>query len=271
MIRKKSALLALVVVLIFVFSILSITYADNIAQTIQAYTGVKIIYNNQELVDEKTPYIINGSTYVPLRMLMENFDKTVNFEPSTNRVIINDKADTGSSSQIYELNSTISSLNGQIAKLQSENSSLASKNEALTSENKTLTSKVTSLTNQVASLQDDDDELSDIEDDLQDDYDDAGDDYLNDDDIVVSISLSGDDDDVELEIYLDFSDSDKNDDMTDISYTTIKSLLKRIYNDCADELEDSDDYDKADLEAVVADDEDNELEYDGSTYDPTSW
>lgn len=271
--RKKRVLLTVAVVLVFLFGILSIAYADSIAQTIQAYTGVRIIYNNQELIDERPAYIINSSTYVPLRMLMDNFDKNISYEQSTNRVIIKDKVDTASAQQISELNNTISSLKAQITKLQSENSTLTGQNATLTSENKTLNSKITTLNNRIDALEDDDDddELTDIEDDLQDDYDDAGEKYLDDDEIDVSISVSGDEDDVELEVFLDFSDSDDNDDMEDISYSTVKSLLKRIYDDLENELEDSDDYDKADLEAIMIDDEDNELEYDGDSYDPTSW
>lgn len=270
--RKKRVLLGVAVALVFLFGILSIAYADSVAQTIQAYTGVRIIYNNQELIDERPAYIINSSTYIPLKMLMDNFDKSISYEQSTNRVIIKDKADTMSVQQISELNNTISSLKAQLAKLQSENSTLTGQNTALTSENTALTSKITTLNNRIAALQDDDDdELTDIEDDLQDDYEDAGEDYLGDDEIEVYISVTGDDDDVELEVFLDFSSSDDNDDMEDLSYTTVKNLLKRIYDDLEDELDDSDDYDKADLEAIMMDDDGNELEYDGKSFDPTSW
>jgi len=269
--RKKRVFLGVAVALVFLFGILSIAYADSVAQTIQAYTGVRIIYNNQELIDERPAYIINSSTYIPLKMLMDNFDKSISYEQSTNRVIIKDKVDTASVQEIAELNNTISSLKAQLSKLQSENSTLTGQNTELTSENKALTSKITTLNNRISALQDDDDELSDIEDDLQDDYDDAGEDYLGDDEIGVYISISGDEDDVELEVFLDFSSSDDNDDMEDLSYTTVKSLLKRIYDDLEDELDDSDDYDKADLEAFMTDDEGNELEYDGHSFDPTSW
>lgn len=267
---RKGTLFALTVMLIFVFSILSVTYADNLVQTLKGYTGVRIIYNNQELIDERQPYIINDSVYVPVRMLMENFDKSINYEPSTNRVIIKDRVDTTGSAQINELNSTISSLRGQIAKLQSENAALTSKNDSLTAENKTLTTKISTLNNRVSALNDVDDELNDIENEIQDDFDDAGDDYLNDNDAIVSISVSGDEDDVELEVFLDLSDADHNE-MTDYSYTNVKNLLKAIYDDLEKELNRSDDYDKADIDSSIEDEEGNELEYNGSTFDPISW
>lgn len=259
---KKGTLLSLAIILIFVFSILSVVSADNIVQTLKANTGVRIFYNDKELIDERQPYIINGSAYVPIRMLMENLDKIISFEPSANKVIIKDKADPSSS--------TISSLKDQIAKLQLENSSLVSQNTYLAAENKNLTTKISTLTKKMSALTDYDDELSIIENKLQKEYGYAGDDYINDDDVSVFISVIGDDDDVELEVSLDFIDA-KHEKMTDYAYANIRNLLKAIYDDLKDELDDSEDYKDAAIEAILEDDDGNVLEYDGSTFAPKSW
>jgi len=67
-------------------------YADTkpILNNVKAYSGVKIVYNGNELTADKSPYIINDTTYIPLRMLMENFGKNVFWDSINYRVVIID-------------------------------------------------------------------------------------------------------------------------------------------------------------------------------------
>lgn len=262
---KNKLLMIFSAILVLVFSITLITNADNIAESIQAYRGVKVLYNGQELKADKQPYIINSTTYVPLRMLMDNFGKDISYDSSANRVIIKDKENANEIS----LNKKIDELNKKIDTLQSENNKLQSENDTLKSKNTALTTENTKLSNKIAALEEDDDELVEIEDDLYDDYGDAGEDYFEDENLDVSISLDGDEDDLEFEIYIDFSDSDDNDDLTEVSSTDIKSLMKAIYEDIEDYIEDTD-YEDAEITGTIEDDSDNNVEYDGSTFD-FSW
>ncbi|MEA4847173.1 MAG: stalk domain-containing protein [Clostridiaceae bacterium] len=254
---KRKLSVALVVTIVFALEIMSVANADNIAEKVQAYMGVKVQYNGQELAAEKQPYIINDTTYVPLRMLMDNFGKDISYDQSSNKVIIKDKESTNEKT----LKKTIEELNTKVAELSKENAALKSENTALTTKN-------TSLTKRIAALEDDDEELTDIEDELYEDYEDAGDDYFGDDDIVVYISIDGDEDDLEFEIYLDFDDSNENEDLTDLSTSYIKSLLRAVYTDIEEYIEDTD-YEDADITGVLVDD-DYEVEYDGSSFD-YSW
>ncbi len=264
----------LITALVFTISTISVVYADSISEKVQAYLGVSIQYNGQYLAADKQPYIINDTTYVPLRMLMNNFDKDISYDAVSKIVLIKDRENSsaaGMNNNIDDLNSRIAILKSQVNKLQSENSTVKSQNEALLKENKELSTKITTLNNRIAALEDYNDELSDIEDGLYDDYADAGDDYLNDDDVDFSITLYGDEDYVEFEIYLDFSDSNKNYDMEDVSITYIKNLMKAIYDDLKDALEDSKDYEDADITGITIDDSGNEIEYDGKRFYPNSW
>lgn len=266
---KKRLSVFLVVTLVLTFSIISVANADSIAEKVQAFMGVKVLYNGKELTAEKQPYIINDTTYVPLRMLMDNFGKDISYDSATNKVIIKDKENTDETSlnkKINELIAINTLLQNERNKLKAENTTLKSQNAALKTENNTLSAQNITLKNRVAALENEDDELIEIEDDLYDDYEDAGDDYFNDDDILFSVVLYGDDDDLEFEVYLDFDDSDENDDMTDLSITYIKNLMRALYEDVEDYIEDTD-YEDADITGIIEDDEDNEVEYDGSTFD----
>lgn len=249
---KKRLSLVLAVTLVFSLCILSAANADTgrVSENVLVYRGVSVQYNGHVLTADQQPYIINNVTYVPLRLLMNNFGKDISYDNAANKVVIKDKPAVDTS--------TIADLKEQIAELEKENA-------ALKKENASLTTKNTSLTNRIAALEDDDNELTDIEDDLMDDYEDAGDDYFNDDDIEVDISVDGDEDDIEFEISLDFSDSDNYDDLTDVSTANFKSLMKAVFSDVEKMIEDTD-YEDADITGYVIDDNDYEVEYNGSTF-----
>ncbi|NPV89289.1 MAG: hypothetical protein HPY50_00755 [Firmicutes bacterium] len=226
---KKGLLITAICVLVLVFGSISAIYAASSSQTVQAYLGVKILYNGNELTGASQPYIINDTTYVPLRYLMDNFgDKSIYWDPTGYRVLISDKT-----------NDSVTSLQEQIRQKDAE---------------------ITALKNQIASLNTkidelengDDASLSDIEDDLADYFEDAGDDYFNDNGIEVSVSLSGDEDELSYTVKLDFDDADDYTDLTDVDQDDIESFMEDVTSEIEDAVEDTD-YESADIIGKVKD------------------
>lgn len=84
--KKKVAMLLLVVLTLAIFGASAVYGAS--ALTVKAYPGVTIFYNGKQLTDAQQPLIINDYTYVPLRMVMENFGKTVTWDGANRQVII---------------------------------------------------------------------------------------------------------------------------------------------------------------------------------------
>jgi hypothetical protein len=96
--NKKGMLLLLAGLIITLMAATSV-YAANakpILNTVKAYSGVKIVYNGNELTGDKSPYIINDTTYIPLRMLMENLGKTIYWDAMNYRVVVLDTGNEAS-------------------------------------------------------------------------------------------------------------------------------------------------------------------------------
>lgn len=245
----KKVFLVLGAVLIILIAAINPACAASNVKTVQAYQGVKIIYNGQELADTSPSYIINGTTYIPLRILMTSFGKGVQWDGTNSKVIISDVASaTGSAGdqimvlqkQIDQLQSSITALNSKVSTLQSSSGS-------------------------------DDTNLSDIKSELNDYFEEAGEDYLNDDGIYVSISLSGDEDDLYYVITLDCDDADYYDDITEISESNLKSLMSAVKSRISSEAYDTD-YEDADITGKLVDDNYSSyyISFNGSSYS-ASW
>jgi outer membrane murein-binding lipoprotein Lpp len=241
-IGKKSLLVTAAVLIITLLGAVSVACAAD-AINVKAYPGVTIVYNGTTLTGASQPYIINSTTYVPLRMLMNNFGKNVVWDGTKQQVVIsNSAAETAKDTQITNLQnkintleSTITTLNAKIASLQKEN--------------------------------DDDTSISEIRDALYDAFEDAGDEYFDDDGIDVSISLSGDEDDLAYTIKLDFDDADDYDDLRDTSESDIKSFLNAVKSEIEDQIEDTD-YEDADITGKLVDYDTSSyyVKYNGSSY-----
>ncbi|MEN6462247.1 MAG: stalk domain-containing protein, partial [Syntrophomonas sp.] len=212
-------------------------YAVSSAKTIKAYQGIKIVYNGQELTDSTQPYVINNTTFVPLRILMNYFGKAVTWDAVNSRVLITDDS---------------SSLKEQLAQKDAQI--------------KTLQSQITQLNSKISNLEDDND-LSDIEDTLNNYFEDRADDYFDDAGIDVIISLDGDEDDITYLIKLDFDDADDYNYLTDISQTDLKTFLNAVKSKINSEIEDTD-YEDADLTGKMVDDNYSSyyVKYNGSSY-----
>ena len=243
---RKNTSLFLAVVFFIMLGIVQPVGAASSTKTVQAYQGVTIIYNGQQLTDTTPSYIIDGTTYIPLRMLMSNFGKGVEWNGTNKQVIISDATSgsiTGSASQqIVALQNQIDQLQQTIA---------------------TLDSRVSTLKGDSS----DDASLSDIKSDLNDYFEDAGDDYFDDDGIDTTISLSGDEDDLVYTITLDFYYADDYDDLKDIGETDLKTLMSAVKSKIAS-LADDTDYEDADITGKLVDEDESGyyVKYNGSSY-----
>jgi hypothetical protein len=72
--KKVKTKLSIIVVLVFVFTMVigaTAFGAWTSVQKVDAYSGVKVYFNGQEVINPDQPLIINDRTYVPLRMIMD--------------------------------------------------------------------------------------------------------------------------------------------------------------------------------------------------------
>lgn len=239
--KKRLAVLLTAVFVVLVCSA-SFVNAESNMQTVQAYKGVKIIYNGNQLSDSNQPYIINNITYIPLRMLMNNFGKNVTWDSVNYQVLITDDAASETSltdkdAQIATLENTITTLNAKISSLESE---LNGSSDA---------------------------DLSDAQEALNDYFEDAGYDYFDDSGIDTSISLNGDEDDLVYTVDLDFDDADDYDNLTEVSRSELKSFMSSVSSKLTSEI-DGTDFEDADITGKLVDNDNSNyyVKYDGSSY-----
>ncbi|OPY57663.1 MAG: hypothetical protein A4E55_01509 [Pelotomaculum sp. PtaU1.Bin035] len=246
---KKKLLLVLTAALFITTFALTSVYASSNMKTVQAYQGVRIFYNDEELTGDNQPYIINDSTYVPIRMIMDSFGKSIYWDSVNYRVVITDEAGT-----------TEANLKAQLAQRDAQITTLQNKNAELQS-------TITSLNKKISDLDEDDISTSDIKETLIDYFEDAGDDYFDDDGIDVTISLSGDEDDLAYTIKLDFSDADDYANLTKVSTTKIKTFLNAVKSRINNKIDDTN-YEDADITGKLIDKDNSSyyVKYNGSSY-----
>lgn len=185
------------------------------------YNNIKVKYNNQEVSIDASlePFLVDGSTFIPLRKMGEVFGKKVTWDAATYTVNVEDASPAADQSKVDELNSQIESLKAQLATATSQ---VAEKDAQIA----TLQSKVTSLESALAAANNDTD-LDDLEDELNDDYEDYK-------ETESKITLSGDEDDITVTVKVD---PDVWDDLTS---TVQESFLQDIVDDILDEFDDAD-------------------------------
>ncbi len=168
---------------------------------------VKIDYNNFKIiVDGKSvnlldrePFAIEGTIYLPLRVVGEALSSTVNWQNETKTVSIT----SGSTAEVTSLKLQLTSKDQEIANLKKQ---------------------VADLQGQSAKGGN----LSELEDDLIDDYDEIGDVPIED------IILDGDEDEVDVEIEVNLRRYD--DEWADLSDSKIRSWLVSLVGDIQKEL-----------------------------------
>ncbi|NSL51646.1 stalk domain-containing protein [Calidifontibacillus erzurumensis] len=170
------------------------------------YKDIKIINNGVTIeIDPKTePFILNGVTYIPLRMMGELYNKTVQWSAPTSTIIIKDQTPPISQATVDALNAQIKAKDAKIAELEAEIEKL-----------KAAAKKV---------------DLDDLEDDLNDDYYD----YFGRDVDDIEILLSGNEKKIDVRIDVNGNDWNK------VKESKKLSFLQDIVDDILAKLKDAD-------------------------------
>lgn len=239
---KKVGVLMLTMIMIIAMTTGSAVLAASNAITVKAYPGVKIVYNGQTLTDANQPYIINDTTYIPLRMLMNSFGKMISWDAANRQVTI--------TSGLAE------------SQKEAELINLRKKNAELENTIKTLNDQLS-----YQREREDDVSLSDLRSTLNSYFKDAGEEYFDDDRLDFTFSLRGDEDDLEYTIEADFSDSREYDDLADTRTSDIEDFLDKVESKIESEL-DRTDYEDADITGELEDADYSRyyVKYNGRTY-----
>ena len=220
--NKRNRRIAMIVAVLMLTMAFSTTgFAAWMGKTIEAqYRNVTIFVNNQYKqatdVNGKViePFIYEGTTYVPLRGISQMLGYQVSFNPQTYRIDITGSGDSAAAQ--YEI--------------------------------LLLQARIKELEDELADLEDSSIDLDDLEDQLIDDYDEI--DGVD----VEDIKLSGDEDDIEVEIYIDLTQtSDYNYWVDNVSDSEIEDFLQDIVDDILDEFPD------ADITGFIEDEYDDEI------------
>jgi hypothetical protein len=227
MIKNNRRIMVIALICIFLIGSQSVGFAQgaHYKKTLEAwYNTAKIIVNGKEMSSQVKPFIVDGTTYVPLRTMANIFDKDIKWDTALQSVVINDKP-----------NNSIQNLRNQIITKDIEINQLKNKIKKLEEEAKTSGK-----------------DMDDLEDELNDDYDR----YKS---CRFKVKLSGDKDDVNVNIEIDLGDY--KDEWDDLDNDDIKKYLQDIVDDILDE------YDDADIEGTIEDTDDDEdiVEFDVSS------
>ncbi len=211
---RKLALVLAVMMLVLAFS--TTGFASYLTKTLQVnYRNITVFVNGVQKNLTHEPFIIDGTTYVPLRDMSEIMGNTVGFNPATYRIDITDMGDAGLQYEIYIKDARIKELE---AKLNEKESSSGS-------------------------------DLSTLERDLVKKYDDI--DKLD----VIDIKLKGDKRDIKVEVVIDTKDSKQYDAWTRLRDRDFEDYLQDIVDAIRKEYKDADItgaiYDKYEKENVV--------------------
>lgn len=162
-----------------------------------SYNNIKVMYNGVNVPTTIEPFIVNGSTYIPVRMMANVFNKDVVWNGTTYTIDVKDRPDT------------------RVTALQAEVATKDAKIKDLEAKIADLEDEIDDLKDRKSSKDDDvDDRIDDLETDLNDDYGDY-------EDLEWDISLSGDEDDISVEIAIDFDDYE--DEFNDLTKSQLKN------------------------------------------------
>ncbi|MEB4782340.1 stalk domain-containing protein [Paenibacillus jamilae] len=197
------------------------TYAAQVTKPIQAvYNNIKIIYNGTEVAsDAKTePFLLDGVTYIPLKLAGTALDKKVTWDGTNKRVVIADNGVPIDQSTVTALNNQITTLTQELNTAKAANTTKDATIAQLQKDNQTLkddASKNSSST------------LKDLQKQLNKDYSDS---YNTNSDIT----LDGNKSDITVTIEMTKSRWD------DLSDSRKESYLEDIVDDILKEYKDAD-------------------------------
>lgn len=221
--KNYKKLAALVAVMILTLSFASSTFASNTVANLKAYyKNITVYKNGNNFNFSNEPFIVDGTTYVPLRDMAEMMDKEVTWDGATYRIGVNDKA----GQNVIELNQQVFNQQLTISQLES---------------------KIKSLESQLDKKESKSVSLKDLAKDLLKEYDEINK-YLE----VVDIRLKGDEDDIDVQIYIDLDDdNDLWDEWYDLTDKNIEKFLQKIVDDILDVEE----YEDADITGFIEDED----------------
>lgn len=171
--QNKKRIVMIIAVSMLILSFTSIGYGKSTMETLEAYyRNITIFKDGVQGTFTHEPFIVDGTTYVPVRDMSELLGEIITFDPATYKINITSTTAaniTELQTKILEQELTISDLELQIDKLNAE-------------------------------LEDEEDfDIYDLEDYLNDEFDEL-------DGLDVSIELDGDEDEVEVYIYVAVDD-----------------------------------------------------------------
>ncbi|SCG81805.1 copper amine oxidase domain-containing protein [Proteiniborus sp. DW1] len=208
--KKKKAVIVTTVLALTMF-LTSVAFAQGTYKNLKAWFGdIKIFVNNQLVQMDVKPFIVDGTTYVPVRAISNIFNKDIKWDGANLRIDITDRPNqndayvTYLSQQLIERQNKINELETKVAKLEAE---LATTKKG---------SKYT---------------FSQLED------------YLNDEHgvyqkISFDIELYGDKDDIEVEIYVDLDDDYSR--WNSLTTSKIEGYIEDVVDDILYNFKDAD-------------------------------
>ncbi|MGG4493628.1 stalk domain-containing protein [Brevibacillus reuszeri] len=180
------------------------------------YNNIKVLYNGNAVSTTVEPFIVNGTTYIPLRMMAGVFNKEVTWDGNSYTINVKDQADSQHAAELAARDAQIRTMQAKIDSLNKEISDLEDDLDKKKNNNDD---------------EDFDDRLNDLEKQLNKDYGDF-------EDLEWDITLDGDEDEIEVEIEIDLDEY--GDDFDDLGTSDFKKLVKDIVNDIWDEFDDAD-------------------------------
>ncbi|MDY8022407.1 stalk domain-containing protein [Paenibacillus polymyxa] len=197
------------------------TYAAQVTKPIQAvYNNIKIIYNGTEVpADAKTePFLLDGVTYIPLKLAGTALDKKVTWDGTNKRVVIADNGVPIDQSTVTALNNQITTLTQELNTAKAANTTKDATIAQLQKDNQTLKDDASKNSSSP---------MKDLERDLNDDH---SEDY----DTNSDISLNGNKNDITVTIEMTKSRWE------DLSSSKQRTYLEDIVEDIMKEYKDAD-------------------------------
>ena len=191
--------------------------AQSGTQNLQAtYRNIRVTYNGvtQNIANE--PFLVNGSTYVPLRAIGDIFGANATWDPASNTVILAGGSASSNSDEITQLNYQIAALQKELSEANAELAQYkanSSTNNSNTSNGSTSGSTITQ-----AQLQETEDYLNNSL------YD-----GLNNVNCAFDLSLSGN----QINVAITFDTRTDNNNFNKLSESTIEKFLKRVGDNIA--------------------------------------
>lgn len=204
------------------------TYASDATKQLKAvYANIKVMYNNQSVTVDaaQEPFMINGTTYVPLRVLGDAVGKKVAWNNTDKAVSITDTQTQVPQSTVDALNAQIQSLQLQLSTATTQSTGKDTTISQLQAQVNDLNSQITSLKNQLADNSNSSSNVSSAMTKLQTALNNSYGDYRS---TGASIELTGTQSSVKVSVRVNESA------WNDTSSTSRRTLLQNIVDDIHD-------------------------------------